>query len=94
MLHIEVLCSVVNGAIAVVVVADGAVEFVILKDAIEGVALGHVGARAFREDGHVGGDGSGAGANELSVDFDHAGVTGLDGSHLRQVAHLCKLTLR
>ena len=42
-LHVEVCDGVVDGAVLVVVIADGAVEEVVAEDAIEGFALGGVG---------------------------------------------------
>jgi hypothetical protein len=41
-----VLDRIVNRAIAIIVVADGAVEIVILEYAVEGLALRHVGSLA------------------------------------------------
>ena len=45
-------------------------------------------ASALGGDGHVSGDRGSAGADELPVDLDHAGVAGLDGAHRRQIADL------
>ena len=92
-LHVEMLDGVVDGAVAVVVVADGAVEVVILEDAIEGFALRHVGARAFGDDVHAGGHPGGAGSNQVSVDFHHAGVAGFDGAHGGVIADLGKMAI-
>jgi hypothetical protein len=47
-----------------------------------------LGARGGGIDGYAGGDGGGAGADELTVDFDEAGVAGLDGSEVRLIADL------
>ncbi len=80
--------GVVDRAVLVVVVADGAVEVVVLEDAVEGLALGDVDGFAFCLDVHAGGDCCCAGACELSVDLDHASVAALDGAHLREVADL------
>jgi hypothetical protein len=80
--------GVVDGAVLVVVVADGAVEEVIAEDAVEGFALGGLGSVAFGFDLHVGGEAGAAGASEFAVHFDHAGVAGLDGAELLEVADL------
>ncbi len=63
MLYAEFFGGVVDGAVLVVVVADGAVEHVVLEDAVEGFALGDVDGLACGLDGHAGGDGCGAGAD-------------------------------
>jgi len=88
MLYFEQRCSVVNGAIVVVVVTDCAVEHVVLEDAVEGLTLGDVDGVAGGFDGHAGSDLGAAGADEFSVDLNHAGVTALDGAHLGDVADL------
>ena len=90
-LHRELADGVVDGAVAVVVVADGAVEVVIVENAIEGFALGHVGAGAFGDDRHAGGHRGGARSHQLAVDLDHAGVAGFDGAHQGVVADLGKM---
>ncbi len=87
-LHVEVFDSVVDGAVAVVVVANGAVKVVILKDAIEGFALGHIDTCVFSHDVHMGSCPGGTGPNQRSIDFDHAGVACLDGTHGRVIADL------
>ncbi len=87
-LYVEDGSGVVDGAVVVVVIADGAVEHVVLQDAVEGFALGDVDGLACGLDRHAGGDGGGAGTGELSVYFDDAGVAALDGAHLRDVADL------
>jgi hypothetical protein len=88
MLYLEQRCGVVNGAIVVVVVTDGAVEHVVLEDAVEGLTLGDVDGLAGGFDGHAGSDLGAAGADEFSVHLNHAGVTALDGAHLGDVADL------
>ena len=88
MLYVELFGGVVDGAVLVVVVADGAVEHVVLQDAVEGFALGDVDGLACGDYVHAGGDVGGAGAGKFAVDLDHAGVAALDGAHLRDVADL------
>ena len=88
MLYVEVFGGVVDGAVLVVVVADGAVEHVVLQDAVEGLALGDVHGFARCLDGHARSDVCRAGARQLAVDLDHAGVAALDRTHLREVADL------
>ena len=94
MLDLEHGRGVVHGAVAVVVVADGAVEQVIAEDAIEGLALGGVGALRFGEDSHAFGGGGSAGANQLAVGLDHAGIAGLDRAELMVVTDLGKGSTR
>ncbi len=84
--YIEVFGGVMDSAVLVVVVADGAVEHVVLEDAVEGLALGDVDCFTGGLDGHAGGDGCGAGADEFAVDFNHASVAALDGAHLLEIA--------
>lgn len=87
-LDVKICGGVVDGAVLVVVVADGAVEHVVLEDAVKGLALGNIYVIALCGDLHVGSDRGGAGADELAVYLDHAGVAGLDGAHLGDVADL------
>ncbi len=91
MKHIEVLRGVVNGAVAIVVIADRAIEVVISEDAVEGFALRDVGAETFcrylRSGYYLGS----ARTNQFPAPLDHAGVASLDGSHMRVVADLRKM---
>ena len=72
----------------IIVVANGAVEHVVLQNAIERLALGYIHLVAFGLDPHLGGDLRSAGANQLSIHLDHAGVAGLDRPHLLHVTGL------
>ena len=84
--------GVVDGAVAVVVVADRAVEQVVAEDAIECLALG--GRRPRRLGGRPSSPSAAcrcAGADQLAVDLDHAGVAGLDGAELGVIADLRNL---
>src|SRR5215469_18816505 len=80
--------SVVDGAVAIVVVADRAVEQMIAQDTIEGFALRclHPGRPGFDPDA-VDGSGS-AGSHELAVHLNQAGIAGLDGTKLGMIADL------
>ena len=82
MFDVELGGGVVDDAVLVIVVANGAVELVVLEDAIESFALGDVDFGTLADDDHVGGDRGGAGAHEFAVNLDHAGVAALDGAHL------------
>ena len=87
----EQLGRVVNGAVAVVVVAHRAVEDVIAEDAVERLDLRAVrGGRDGAHD-HAVGDGRRARPDEPAVDLDHAGVAGLDRAELRVVTDVRKL---
>ena len=89
MLDVEQRGGVVHRAVAVVVVADRAVEQMIAEDAVKGFALRCVCARGEEVD-HVHavrGHGA-AGSHQLAVDLHHAGVAGLDRSKLRVIADL------
>ena len=87
-LHVQLRCGVVHRAVLVVVVAHGAVEHVVLEQAVEGLALRDVGALALGEDDHARGDRGGAGADQMPIRDGHAGVAALDRAHLRQIADL------
>ena len=80
--------GVVDGAVAIVVVADRAVEQVVAKDAIEGFPLCTRCARRGREDQHSIRSGRGAGSDQAPIDFHHAGVAGLDRAKLWVIANL------
>ena len=88
MLNGQQLRGVVDGAIAIVVVANRAVEHVIAENAIECFHLR--GRRLAR----IGGDpipsatAGRAGPHEPAVHFDHAGVAGLNRAELRVIADL------
>ena len=56
MFYVELFGCVVDGAVLVVVVADSAVEQVVLQDAVEGFALGDVDGFASGFDVHACGD--------------------------------------
>jgi len=80
--------GVVDGAVAVVVVADGAIEHVVFEEAVEGLALRGGGGRGIGGDDHPVFGGRGAGADEFAVGLDHAGIAGLDGTELGVIADL------
>ncbi len=88
MLHVHERGGVMDRAVLVIVVADGAIEIVVLEDAVEGFSLGDVDDLTGGFDDHAGTDLGAAGADELSVDADHAGVAALNGAHLGYVADL------
>src|SRR5271170_4890582 len=80
--------SVMDGAVAVVIVADRAVEQMIAEDAIEGLTLRCLRPRRRDLDlGVVDGIGS-TGPHELAVHLDHAGIACLDGTKLGMIADL------
>ena len=77
-----------HGAVAVVVVADRAVEHVIAEDAVKGFALRRVRARRGRHHVHALGRHGAAGSHQFAVDLHHAGIAGLDRSKLGVIANL------
>ncbi len=86
--YVENGSGVVDGAVLVVVVADRTVEHVVLEDAVEGLALGHVGEIAGGDDVHAGSNLGSAGARQLAIHLDHAGIATFYRAHLREVADL------
>src|SRR5258706_3170285 len=90
-LHLQQFCGVVDGAVAVVVVADGAIEEMVFKDAIEGLALGGGGRWRVGDNGHRVTDHRRAGAHQFSIHLHHAGVAGLNGAELWVIADLGQL---
>src|SRR5229473_75694 len=85
-LHGQYLGGVVNDAVAVIVVADGAIEEVIAQNTIERFRSRRL--RPFRRSshGHVPRNRSRTGAHQLSIEFHKARVASLDGTELRVVA--------
>jgi len=81
----------VDRAVAIVVVADGAVEHVFAENAVESFLLRGGGSHRRRQDIHPGSDDGRARALELSVHFDHAGIAGLNWAELGVVADLGEL---
>src|ERR1700734_1761647 len=88
MLYVEIFSCVVDGAIAIVVVADRAVQHVILKNPVEGLALRDVHRLACCLDLHASRNLCRTGPRQLAVDLDDAGIAALDRAHLLQVADM------
>lgn len=86
----QVGSGVVDRAVAVIVIADGTVEIVILQDTVECLSLGGVGACALGKQLHVSPHCRAAGARELSIDLDHAAIASLNRPKLRVIANLRK----
>lgn len=80
--------SVVNGAIAIVVVADRAVKLMIPENVIEGLTLRCLRSRRRSLDLNAINRGGSASPHELAVQLHHARIAGLDGAELRMVADL------
>ena len=85
------LGRVVHRAIAVVIVANGAVEHVISQNPIERFPLRRHRLGGFGGDIHSSGYFRRASAHQLASYFDHASITALNGTELRVVADLRKL---
>jgi hypothetical protein len=92
MLNLQRHGSIVHAAVLVVVVADGAVQHVIAEDDIEGLGAGVLGPPGFRNYRHLRGNLGAAGADELAIDFDHAGVAGLDRAHEGRMITICGIS--
>ncbi len=86
--HIHLTHGIVHGAVAVAVVAHGAVKHVVFQHAIHGLALGHVGAARLTFHAHAGANLCRTGSHERTIHFHHAGVARLDGAELLMVAKL------
>jgi hypothetical protein len=82
------LRRVMDGAIAIVVIADRAIKKVITEDAIKGFHLGGRGLCRFCGDCHSIGNSDRAGTDKAAVRFHHACVTRLNRAELRVVADL------
>ena len=92
-LHVKHLGRVVDLAVLVVVVADGAIEKVVGEDVVERLPLRGIGPGRLCFHAHPGGDLRGAGPHQLAVHLDHAGVAGLQGAKLVVVADVGNLGL-
>jgi hypothetical protein len=78
MLNSQQFRRVVDDAVAIVIVADRAVQHVIAQDAIKRFHLGRLCLRCLRGDFHSVGDCNRAGANQAAVLFNHAGIASLN----------------
>ena len=90
-LDAQQLGRVVDGAVAVVVVAHRAVELVVAEDAVEGCALRVLGCRGRGRHQHVARHLRSARPHQRAVDLHHARVAGLYGAELRVIADLRNL---
>ncbi len=88
MLDCEQLGGVMHGAVAVVVVADRAVEQMIAEDAVKGFALRRIRTRRRGDHVHALGGHGAAGSHQFAVDLHHAGIAGLDRSKLGVIANV------
>ena len=71
-----------DDAIAVVIIADRAVKHVVLEQTVERLPLRGIGPDRLGLDNHARSGTGGAGARQLSIDLDQAGVASLDGTKL------------
>ena len=85
--------SVVDGAIAVVVVTNRAVEHVVAQDAMEAFLLRPYGTLCFGRDNHSVRDARSARSNQLTVDLNQASVAGLDRTELSVITNLRQLNV-
>lgn len=88
MLNFEKARSVVYRTVAIIVVADGAVEKVIAENSIEGFTLSRLRSRGCGLDVNAIGGRCCASSHELAVHLNHAGIAGLDGTELGVVTDL------
>ncbi len=92
-LYLQQPGGVVHGAVAVVVIADRAVQQVVGEDPVKALRLRLSRARAFGHNHRSGFHPGGAGPLERTVDLDKAGVAGLDGPQLLEIADVRHLAL-
>ena len=91
MFNSQQLRRIVNGAIAVTVVADRAVKQVVAENPIERLPLSLTRRSGIRGDTQAWRHSGGAGPRELAVNLNHAGVAGLDWAKLRVIANVGQL---
>ena len=91
MINRQQFSGIVHFAVAVVVIADGAVEHVIAQNPVECLYLRRSSFGGIGRDLHSCGGACRAGAHKLAIDFDHTGITGLNGPELRVIADVRQL---
>jgi hypothetical protein len=77
-----------NGAVAVVVIANRAIEHMIAEDAVKGFALRRVRTRRRGDHVHALCSHRSASSYQFAVDFNHAGIAGLDRPKLGVIANV------
>src|SRR5215471_6946643 len=80
--------GVMDSAVAVVVVANGAIKHMIGQNPVESLTLRFGRTDGVRSHVHVGLDPNRAGSDQLAVAFNHTSIAGLNRAELRMVAHL------
>ena len=88
MLDGEEFGGVMNGAVAVVIVAHGAVEHVVAQNAVEGFALRRVRARRACDNVHALRGRHATGSHQFAVNLHHAGIAALDGAKLGVITNV------
>jgi hypothetical protein len=88
MLDSEQPGRIVDGTVAIVVVADCAIEEMIAKNSIEGFELSRTGLWGSCRHIHAGQCGDATCSDEPTVNFDHTRIAGLNRPKLRVVTDL------
>jgi hypothetical protein len=90
MFNLQQFGCVMNGAVTVVIVANGTVEKMVAQDPVERFSPGRFCLRRCRNDPHPFRDGGAARASELAAYFHQASIATLNGAQLWMVADLRK----
>jgi hypothetical protein len=86
--------GVMDRAIAVIIVANGAVKHVVAEYAVKRLPLGGCRPCRLRRNHHPGLCQGRAGPDELSIHLDHACVAGLNRAKLGMITHMRNLSAR
>jgi hypothetical protein len=88
MLHLQQGRCVVHRTIAVIVIANSAIEKMILQNAVKGIQLCIPRSSRFRENSGVSIDLGSAGARQSAVYFDQTGIARLYRTKLGMIANV------
>ena len=91
MFNLQQFGCVVNGAVTVVIIANGTVEKMVAQDPVERFSPGRFCLCRCRNDPHPFRYGDTARASELAANFHQASIAALNRAKLRMVADLRKL---
>lgn len=93
-LNLQLVRRVMDDAVAVIVIANGAVQIVVMKDPIESFTLRNIRAFAAGSNNHARRHNRSTRANQFPIHLDEACVASLDWSELRVVTYLRKPAIR
>ena len=83
-----------HGAVSIIIVADRAIEQMVAKDAVKGIALRCIGSRCGRLHLHAARGLRTAGTDKFAIHLNHAGIATLNRSQLWVIADLRERGLR